>query len=156
VSKIRAHDRLVNRLTLMGLSQESAKRTAEEILGEHREEMARLAYTFKNPAPQGSEHYRSGWDDAIDTIFDAITMKTPPEQDGEHCFCGAAMEDHHLALHDFEADTGESPFSTWDRKAEDAWQISMHRLGSAGPCKTAVPGAPPCKLWDGHQGDHIA
>lgn len=39
--------------------------------GELKQRVARAIYALKSPAPQGSEHYRSGWDDGLEASIDA-------------------------------------------------------------------------------------
>lgn len=36
------------------------------------EHFARKVHKLKDPAPAGSEHYRSGWDDAVEAAADTI------------------------------------------------------------------------------------
>ncbi|GAA1887577.1 hypothetical protein GCM10009837_06620 [Streptomyces durmitorensis] len=39
--------------------------------GELKQRVARAIYALKSPAPSGSEHYRSGWDDGLEASIDA-------------------------------------------------------------------------------------
>jgi hypothetical protein len=41
--------------------------------------ITRAIYALKSPPPAGSEHYRAGWDDALDAAIDAVRDIAPAE-----------------------------------------------------------------------------
>ncbi|MFD9222050.1 hypothetical protein ACFWDI_19010 [Streptomyces sp. NPDC060064] len=45
--------------------------TAGDVAGEVKRRVTRAIHALKSPAPDGSEHYRSGWDDGLEAAIDA-------------------------------------------------------------------------------------
>lgn len=61
------HDYQIQAAALLAVLPEPTDRAAEE-LAKH---VARAIWALKSPAPSGSQHYRSGWDDGLEAAMDA-------------------------------------------------------------------------------------
>ena len=110
------HDRLGANFACAGCQLRDRARTvldngerAEQQLDHVRPDVSRAIWALRHPTPSGSDHYRAGWDAALDAAADAATTALdngqqpspacPGETDPRTCACPCDGCRHHCAAH---------------------------------------------------------